>query len=110
MPRGHQVSHAAAWIPTCHQSLSDEDYVRAGSRQVDHITRSAHPGLRYPDNVVGDQRRQPGKDRRVDVECLQITRVDTNDGRAGLDRTAYLVGCVHLDQGCEPDGTSSLDE
>ena len=69
-PRGHQVCYAAARIAARHQGLADQHHIRSGPRQVDHIMRSAYAGLRYPDNAVGNERRQPAEGRGLDLERL----------------------------------------
>src|SRR5512133_1649679 len=108
--RGHQVRHAAAWIPTCYPCLADEHDVCAGAGQVDHVVWSAYAGLRYPDNVVRNQRRQSGEDCGIDLEGLQVASVDANDRGARVDCPSYLLSRVHLDQRGESDRTCPLNK
>src|SRR5215211_2228906 len=108
--RSHQIRHAATRIPTCYQCLTDEDDVCAGACQVDHVVWSAYPGLRYPDNVVRNQRCQPSEDRGINLEGLKITSVDSDDGGATIHRPLYLLARVHLNQRRESDRTCPFDQ
>src|SRR4029453_11939581 len=97
-PRGSQVCASPAWIPACHQGLSDEHHISSGPRQVDHIMRSAYAGLRDPDNAAGNERRQLAESRGLDLERLQVTRVYADDRGAGIHRPTDLIGRMNLDQ------------
>ena len=95
---GHQIGNGAAGITAGDQSLADEHRVgtRAGVRE--QVGRAAYARLGDPDDVAG----QAGRDAReaipVDLEGLEIARIDTDDLRAGLQRAiGFLLG-VHLDQ------------
>ena len=85
------------------QGLADQDPVGAGRGILADVVDGADAGLGDGDDGVRDQRAQSAEHRAVDLERAQVTGVDPDDGRAGVDGATGLVRVVDLDECRHPE-------
>src|SRR3954447_19558775 len=64
---GDEVGDRGAGIAAGHQGFTDEDDIGHGAPTLDYIMRAANPGLRHPDQLRRDGRRDPGEGVPVDL-------------------------------------------
>ena len=88
--RSHQAAYGSLRITAGHQALAGEHGVRAPTGVGQQVGRTAHTGLGYPEHVVGQAGGDPAEDRAIDVEGVQVARVDADDLRARLQRAVRL--------------------
>src|SRR5437764_5725904 len=81
-----------------HQSLSDERRARLRASQLLQLVAPAEPGLGDDHGPGRNARKQFEGPRRVHLERGQITVVDPDDRRAGVQRDLELAFVVHLDE------------
>ncbi len=97
---GDQIRNRGPRVTTFDQTFTDQHGVSTGAGVGQQIRGAAHTGFGDPDHVAG----QPGRDSReaipVDLERLEITRVDPDHLRPGLQRPVGFVFVVHLDERC----------
>lgn len=72
--------------------------------------RAPDAGLGDLDDVRGDLGGDALEGGAVDLEGLEVARVDADDPGAGVDGPLDLLLVVHLDERGEPDGLGALDE
>src|SRR3954447_4553400 len=107
---GDEVGDRGAGIAAGHQGFTDEDDIGPGARKLDYIMRAANPGLRHPDQLRRDGRRDPGEGVPVDLEGLQVAVVHADELSSGVHRTPGLLHVLHLDQRAQPDRVGPLDQ
>jgi len=81
------------------QALAHEDRVGSGRGVPDQVVWTAHAGFGNLDDAAGQAGRDPLEHRSVDLQGTQVTGVDPDHLRAGLQRAVGLFLVVHLDQG-----------
>ncbi|SCF75811.1 hypothetical protein GA0115280_110526 [Streptomyces sp. Cmuel-A718b] len=74
--RGDQVGDGGARVAAGDQGFADQDGVGAGVGVRDQVVRAADTGLGDLDDVVGDLGGDPLEGGAVDLEVLQVARVD----------------------------------
>lgn len=82
----------------------------AGVGVRDQVVRAADTGLGDLDDVVGDLGGDALEGGAVDLEVLQVARVDADDLGSGVHGALRLLLVVRLDERGEPDRLGSLDQ
>ena len=109
-PGRDQVGDRRLRVLAGDQGLADQDGVGAGVGVGDEVVRAADAGLGDLDDVVRDLGGDALEGAAVDLEGLQVARVDADDLGAGVHGALDLVLVVHLDERGEPDGHGALDQ
>lgn len=107
---GDQVGDGSLRVAAGDQGLADQHGVGAVVGVGDQVVRAADTGLGDLDHVRGDLGCDALERAAVDLEVLEVARVDPDDPGTGGDRPLGLVLVVHLDQRGEPDGLGALDQ
>ena len=79
-------------------TFANQHRVGSGAGIILQLNRTEHSGFRYTDHIV---RQISGKlvvFVHIDLEVLEIPRVDADDSRSGIDRALNLLASVRFDQ------------
>src|SRR5437899_10406622 len=107
--RRHEISDRAAWVLPSDEGLTDKDCVSTGPGVLDEGVRPAHARLCDAHDPTGDECRQPGKRRTIDLQSPKVSRVDADDARACVYRALDIVLVMDLDEWRQPDRLGSPD-
>ena len=72
--------------------------IRAGATVILDLDRTEHARLCDADHVIGQSFGEFGVFVHVNLQVLEIARVDADDPGAGRDRAADLLGGVRFDE------------
>src|ERR1700741_4888822 len=88
----------ALGILRSHESLADERGIRAGGAHALQVVDALDPALGDLDRPGRNLRQQSFDRREVDMERLQVARVDAEELGLERNRELELALVVHLDQ------------